>query len=76
MIEHFSKWLELVPLPNYSSEGGATYAFLDKVQSTSFSFIYFTILLIVLFGCEPKLLTSIQQDAMVVIKVDDPNVWI
>jgi hypothetical protein len=31
MIEHFSKWLELVPLPNYNSEGGATYAFLDKV---------------------------------------------
>jgi hypothetical protein len=29
-----------------------------------------------LFGHEPKLLTSIQQDAMVVIKVDDPNVWI
>jgi len=33
MIEHFSKWLELVPLvplPDHSSEG-ATYAFLDKV---------------------------------------------
>jgi hypothetical protein len=32
MIEHFSKWLELVPLLNCSSEG-ATYAFLDKVLS-------------------------------------------
>jgi hypothetical protein len=31
MIEHFCKWLKLVPLPNYSNEGGATYAFLDKV---------------------------------------------
>jgi hypothetical protein len=30
MIEHFSKWLELVPLPDCSSEGTA-YAFLDKV---------------------------------------------
>jgi hypothetical protein len=30
MIEHFSKWLELVSLPNCSSEG-ASYAFLDKV---------------------------------------------
>jgi hypothetical protein len=30
MIEHFSKWLELVPLPDHSNEK-ATYAFLDKV---------------------------------------------
>jgi hypothetical protein len=30
MIEHFSKWLELVPLLNCSSEK-TTYAFLDKV---------------------------------------------
>jgi hypothetical protein len=30
MIEHFSKWLELVPLPDYSNEG-TTYAFLDMV---------------------------------------------
>jgi transposase-like protein len=30
MIELFSKWLELVPLPNHSNEG-ATYAFLDKM---------------------------------------------
>jgi hypothetical protein len=32
MIEHFSKWLELVPLPDLNSEGVA-YAFLDKVLS-------------------------------------------
>jgi hypothetical protein len=32
MIEHFSKWLELVPLLNCNSEK-ATYAFLDKVLS-------------------------------------------
>ncbi len=30
MIEHFSKWLELVPLPQQNSEG-ATYAFFDKM---------------------------------------------
>jgi hypothetical protein len=30
MVKHFSKWLELVPLPNYSS-GGTTYAFLNKM---------------------------------------------
>jgi hypothetical protein len=30
MIEHFSKWLEPTPLPNYSSEK-ITYTFLDKV---------------------------------------------
>ncbi len=30
MIEHFSKWLDLVPLLDCSSEG-ATYAFLDMV---------------------------------------------
>jgi transposase-like protein len=30
MIEHFSKWLELVPLSNRSNEG-ATYAFLNRV---------------------------------------------
>jgi hypothetical protein len=32
MIEHFSKWLELVPLLDRNSEGVA-YAFLDKVFS-------------------------------------------
>ncbi len=32
MIEHFTKWLELVPLSNHSSEE-ATYAFLDRVFS-------------------------------------------
>jgi hypothetical protein len=32
MIEHFSKWLELVLLPDYGSEG-ATYAFFDRVCS-------------------------------------------
>jgi hypothetical protein len=32
MIEHFSKWLELVPLLNCSSEK-TTYAFLDRVLS-------------------------------------------
>ncbi|KAH8968866.1 hypothetical protein BDL97_02G004000 [Sphagnum fallax] len=30
MVEHFSKWIELVPSPNKSSEGVA-YAFLDRV---------------------------------------------
>jgi hypothetical protein len=30
MIKHFSKWLELVPLPDHNSEGAA-YAFLDKL---------------------------------------------
>jgi len=30
MTEHFSKWLELVPLLNHSNEG-ATYAFLDRM---------------------------------------------
>jgi hypothetical protein len=32
MIEHFSKWLELVLLLDHNSEE-ATYAFLDKVLS-------------------------------------------
>jgi hypothetical protein len=32
MIEHFSKWLELVPLLDCSSEI-TTYAFLDKIFS-------------------------------------------
>jgi len=32
MIEHFSKWLELVSLLDHSSEGAA-YAFLDRVLS-------------------------------------------
>jgi hypothetical protein len=32
MIEHFSKWLELVPLPDHSNEE-ATYAILDRVFS-------------------------------------------
>ena len=32
MVEHFSKWIELVPLPDKSSEGTA-YAFLDRVLS-------------------------------------------
>ncbi len=32
MVEHFSKWIELVPSPNKSNEGVA-YAFLDKVLS-------------------------------------------
>jgi hypothetical protein len=32
MIEHFSKWLELVPLPNRNNKG-KTYVFLDKVLS-------------------------------------------
>jgi hypothetical protein len=30
MIEHFSKWLELVPLLNCNNEG-ITYAFMDKM---------------------------------------------
>jgi len=30
MIEHFSKWLELVPFLDHSSEK-TTYAFLDKI---------------------------------------------
>jgi len=32
MIKHFSKWLELMPLPNYNSEGVA-YVFLDIMFS-------------------------------------------
>jgi hypothetical protein len=32
MIEHFSKWIELVALPNKFNEG-ATYSFLDRVLS-------------------------------------------
>jgi hypothetical protein len=32
MIEHFCKWLKLVPLLHYSSRG-AIYAFLDRVFS-------------------------------------------
>jgi hypothetical protein len=32
MIEHFSKWLEFVPLLDYSSEK-TTYTFLDKILS-------------------------------------------
>ncbi len=32
MVEHFSKWIELVPSPDKSSEGVA-YAFLDRVLS-------------------------------------------
>ncbi len=32
MVEHFSKWIELVPSPDKSSEGVA-YAFLDRVFS-------------------------------------------
>jgi hypothetical protein len=30
MVEHFSKWIELVPSPDKSSEE-LTYAFLDRV---------------------------------------------
>jgi hypothetical protein len=30
MTKHFSKWLEVVPLPNCNSEG-ATYAFFDRM---------------------------------------------
>jgi hypothetical protein len=30
VIEHFLKWLELMPLSNYSNEG-VTYAFMEKV---------------------------------------------
>jgi hypothetical protein len=45
-----------------------------KVRSTSFSFIFFTIFL--MFGYEPKLPTSIWRDAMVIINMDDLNVWI
>jgi hypothetical protein len=32
MIEHFSKWLELIPLYDCNNEG-AMYAFLDRVLS-------------------------------------------
>jgi hypothetical protein len=32
MVEHFSKWIELVPSPNKSNEGVA-YVFLDRVLS-------------------------------------------
>jgi hypothetical protein len=43
IIEHFSKWLELVPLLDCSREGAA-YAFLDKVLSR--------------FGARTKILTN------------------
>jgi hypothetical protein len=32
MVKHFSKWIELVPSPDKSSEGVA-YAFFDRVLS-------------------------------------------
>jgi len=32
MVEHFSKWIELVPSPDISNEG-VTYAFFDRVLS-------------------------------------------
>jgi hypothetical protein len=32
MVEHFSKWIELVPSPDKSSQG-ITYAFFDRVLS-------------------------------------------
>jgi hypothetical protein len=32
MVEHFSKWIELVPSPNKSNKG-ITYAFFDRVFS-------------------------------------------
>jgi hypothetical protein len=32
MTKHFSKWLEVVPLPNCNNEG-TTYAFLDRMFS-------------------------------------------
>jgi hypothetical protein len=32
MVEHFSKWIELVPSPDKSSEG-VTYAFFDRLFS-------------------------------------------
>jgi hypothetical protein len=35
MIEHLSKWLELVPLLDYSNEG-ITYAFLDRTSFSKF----------------------------------------
>jgi hypothetical protein len=31
---------------------------------------------LLLCGCEPELPTSIQQDGMAIINMDDPNVWI
>ncbi len=43
MIEHFSKWLELVPLLNCSTER-SSYAFLDKVLNR--------------FGAPAKVLTN------------------
>ncbi len=38
MVEHFSKWIELVPSPDKSSEIIA-YAFLDKVFSHFGAFV-------------------------------------
>jgi hypothetical protein len=46
------------------------YKFSYQTSLSSFS-PYF-----LLFSCEPKLLAPIQWDAMVVINMDDPNVWI
>ncbi|KAH8970034.1 hypothetical protein BDL97_02G065400 [Sphagnum fallax] len=110
MIEHFSKWLEFVPLPYHSNER-ITYAFLDMVFNRfgaqaeilfdkgielhgKFHELCEKALInhhtsrnhpeadgliepnFLLFGCEPKLLTSIRQDVMAIINMDDPNVWI
>jgi hypothetical protein len=46
------------------------YKFNQQASLSSFS-PYF-----LLFGYEPELLASIWQDAMAIINMDDPNVWI
>ncbi|KAH8945200.1 hypothetical protein BDL97_12G028500 [Sphagnum fallax] len=111
MIEYFSKWLELVPLLDYNSEG-PTYAFLDMARSRfrapaevfidqgkklcgEFQELCDKSLIdhhttsqdhheayklfspyFLFFNCEPKLPTLIRQNAMVIVNMDDINVWI
>ncbi|CAK9198545.1 unnamed protein product [Sphagnum troendelagicum] len=85
MIKHFSKWLELVPLLNRNNER-ATYAFLDRGHSRfkvpievfidQACLSYFSPYFFIFLNREPKLPTLIQQNVMVVIKMDDVNVWI
>jgi hypothetical protein len=31
---------------------------------------------LLLFGCEPKLLASIQRDVITIINLDDPKLWL
>jgi hypothetical protein len=57
MIEHFSKWLKLVPLLNYNNEG-ATYAFMEKI------FNRFEISTIILINQGMKLCEEFSKDCV------------